>query len=75
MPARFGIRPNQRYWIEAPDGTFLIPRGKNFPTVIADGEKVLPTDEDTCWKWTPERYFDEKKKGNIFLIEICRQLH
>lgn len=61
-----GIRPNQRYWIEAPDGTFLIPRGKNFPTVIADGEKVLPTDEDTCWKWTPERYFDEKKKGNIF---------
>lgn len=61
-----GIRPNQRYWIEAPDGTFLIPRGKNFPSKIADGEKILPTDEDTCWKWTPERYFEEKSKGNIY---------
>ena len=61
-----GIRPNQRYWIEAPDGTFLIPRGKNFPKTIADGEKILPTDEDTCWKWTPERYFEEKSKGNIY---------
>ena len=60
-----GIRPNQRYWIEAPDGTFLIPQGKNFPEIIADGEKILPTDEDTCWKWTPERYFEEKAKGNI----------
>ncbi len=61
-----GIRPNQRYWIEAPDGTFLIPRGKNFPSIIEDGEKILPTDEDTCWKWTPERYFEEKAKGNIY---------
>ena len=61
-----GIRPNQRYWIEAPDGTYLIPRGKNFPDKISEGEKILPTDEDTCWKWTYERYAEEKKKGNIF---------
>ena len=60
-----GIRPNQRYWIEAPDGTFLIPRGVSFPKIIKDGEKILPTDQDTCWKWTPERYIEEKKKGNI----------
>lgn len=61
-----GIRPNQRYWIEAPDGTFLIPRGKNFPATIKDGEKILPTDEDTCWKWTYDRYAEEKAKGNVF---------
>lgn len=61
-----GIRPNQRYWIEAPDGTFLIPRGKNFPKQVCEGEKILPTDEDTCWKWTYDRYAEEKKKGNIF---------
>ena len=61
-----GIRPNQRYWIEAPDGTFLIPRGISFPKIIKEGEKILPTDEDTCWKWTPERYFEEKKKNNIY---------
>lgn len=61
-----GIRPNQRYWIEAPDGTFLIPRGKNFPEQVREGEKILPTDEDTCWKWTFDRYAEEKKKGNIY---------
>ncbi len=61
-----GIRPNQRYWIEAPDGTYLIPRGKNFPEKISEGEKILPTDEDTCWKWTYDRYAEEKKKGNIY---------
>lgn len=61
-----GIRPNQRYWIKAPDGTFLIPRGKNFPDQVREGEKILPTDEDTCWKWTYDRYEEEKKKGNIY---------
>lgn len=60
-----GIRPNQRYWIEAPDGSFLIPKGKNFPKKIADGEKILPSDEDTCWKWTYDRYIAEKNNGNI----------
>lgn len=60
-----GIRPNQRYWIECPDGSFVIPRGVNFPSKIADGEKILPTDEDTCWKWTYDRYVEEKSKNNI----------
>lgn len=60
-----GIRPNQRYWIGCPDGSFVIPRGVNFPEKISDGEKILPTDEDTCWKWTYERYVEEKTKNNI----------
>ena len=60
-----GIRPNQRYWIECPDGSFVIPRGVNFPSKLSDGEKILPTDEDTCWKWTYDRYVEEKAKNNI----------
>ncbi len=60
-----GNRINQRFYIEAPDGSFLIPKGVSYPEIIAEGEKVAPTDEDTCWKWTYERYKDEKQKGNI----------
>ncbi|WP_370740600.1 site-specific DNA-methyltransferase [Ruminococcus sp.] len=61
-----GNRPNQRYWIEAPDGTYLIPRGVSFPEIVSEGEKVLPQDADTCWKWTYQRYMEEKVKGNIY---------
>ena len=60
-----GIRPNQRYWIECPDGSFVIPRGVTLPLQVKEGEKVLPTDEDTCWKWIYDRYKKEKEKGNI----------
>lgn len=60
-----GIRPNQRYWIECPDGSFVIPRGVTLPSLVKEGEKVLPTDEDTCWKWIYDRYKKEKEKGNI----------
>ena len=60
-----GIRPNQRYWIEAPDGSFIIPKGVTFPKKIKDGEKVLPTPQDTCWRWSVDRYIEEKEKGNI----------
>ena len=61
-----GIRPNQRYWIQAPDGSYLIPKGVSFPSNVKKKKKILPTDEDTCWKWTYDRYKEEKKKGNIY---------
>lgn len=61
-----GIRPNQRYWVECPDGTFVIPRGVTFPKEIKDGSKILPTDEDACWRWSDVRYLQEKKNGNVF---------
>lgn len=64
-----GIRPNQRYWVECPDGSFVIPRGKNFPNKLSDGEKVLPTSEDTCWRWSADRYLEERKKGTIFFAK------
>ena len=60
-----GVRPNQRYWVEAPDGSFIIPKGVTFPKMLKDGEKVLPTQQDTCWRWSLDRYLEEKEKGNI----------
>ena len=58
-------RPNQRYYIECPDGTFVIPPGETMPLIIADGEKVLPNKGDGCWRWSQERYLVEKANGNI----------
>ncbi len=58
-------RPNQRYYIECPDGTFAIPPGTTFPIMIADGEKVLPNKGDGCWRWSQERYLIERENGNI----------
>lgn len=58
-------RPNQRYYIECPDGTFVIPPGDTMPAKIRDGEKVLPNKGDGCWRWSQERYLLEKQNGNI----------
>jgi adenine-specific DNA-methyltransferase len=58
-------RPNQRYYIQCPDGSFVIPPGNTFPTVVKDGSKVLPEHGDGVWRWTPDRYFEERKKGNL----------
>lgn len=62
-------RPNQRYYIECPDGTYVIPPGKTMPNTIADGEKVLPNKGDGCWRWSQERYLLEKANGNILFIQ------
>ena len=62
-------RPNQRYYIECPDGTFAIPPGTSMPVKVLDGEKVLPNKGDGCWRWSQDRYIEEKKKGNLVFIE------
>lgn len=62
-------RPNQRYYIKCPDGSFVIPPGVNFPNLIQEGEKVTPTSEDGVWKWIYERYKEELSKGNIVFKE------
>lgn len=62
-------RPNQRYYIKCPDGTFVIPPGVNFPKNIHEGEKVIPTSEDGVWKWIYERYYAELNAGNIVFKE------
>lgn len=58
-------RPNQRYWIKCPDGTYAIPAGNTYPETIKNGEKVMPQDGDNCWKWIYERFSEELKKNNI----------
>ena len=58
-------RPNQRYFIECPDGSLVIPPGKKMPENKKDGSKVLPEKNDGCWRWSAERYILEREKGNI----------
>lgn len=58
-------RPNQRYFIECPDGSFVIPPGKTMPSSVEDGAMVYPNNTDGCWRWSRDRYLEEKVKGNI----------
>ena len=57
---------NQRYYIEAPDGTLLIPPGKTMPIQNEDGAMVSPkSKEDKVWRWSKDRYLQEKANNNI----------
>jgi adenine-specific DNA-methyltransferase len=58
-------RPNQRYFIECPDGSLVIPPGETIPSTKEDGSKVTPKPNDGCWRWSLERYREEKRNGNI----------
>jgi adenine-specific DNA-methyltransferase len=62
-------RPNQRYYIECPDGSFAIPPGKSMPNEKRDGAKVTPLSTDGCWRWSVDRYLLEKTKNNLIFIE------
>lgn len=58
-------RPNQRYWIKCPNGSFVIPPGETLPKKTTYGEKVKPNKNDGVWRWIFTRYQNELKKGNI----------
>lgn len=67
---------NQRYWIEAPDGSFIIPPGEVFPNELKDGNSVRPVSRsDRVWRWSFARYLAErhtlrfKKSGRGALID------
>ena len=61
------VRKNQRYYIEAPDGTLLIPKGNVFPKEKKDGISIEPeTQEDKCWTWSLNRYLEEKEKNRFY---------
>ena len=66
------VRPNQRYWIKCPDGSYVIPNGETFPEKIKEGEQVTPLEGDGCWKWTYSTYKREKDLGNIVFKETTR---
>lgn len=52
---------NQRYYIECPDGTFVIPPGINFPEIVSDGSCVEPKNEqDKVWRWAYASYLEKK---------------
>lgn len=54
-------RPNQRYYIECPDHTFIIPPGNVYPVEIRDASFVKPIDNnDKCWRWSWESYLRQK---------------
>ena len=54
-------RPNQRYYIECPDHTFIIPPGNVFPTEIKDAAFVKPVNnDDKCWRWSWDSYLKQK---------------
>lgn len=54
-------RVNQRYYIECPDGSFVIPPGNVFPDEVSDGAIVKPvSNEDKCWRWSRETYLKKK---------------
>lgn len=56
-------RPNQRYYIECPDGSLIIPPGNVFPTEKYDGSKIKPlSNNDKCWRWSCETYLANKNK-------------
>lgn len=61
-------RPNQRYYIEAPDGSLIIPPGNVFPSEKSDGAKVRPvSNADKVWRWSVETYL--KKKDQLIFTK------
>lgn len=54
---------NQRYYIECPDGTFIIPPGDNFPAEIKDGAWIAPqSGKDKIWRWSYQSYLEKKNQ-------------
>lgn len=71
---------NQRYYIECPDGTFIIPPGENYPEKIGDSSFIVPkSGKDKIWRWSYQSYLEKKdqivlKKGrssNVVGINGC----
>ena len=59
---------NQRYYIQCPDGSFVIPQGTVFPTIVSDASFVVPkSTQDKVWRWSYERYLQQK--NNLVFIE------
>lgn len=63
---KLDVRKNQRYYIEAPDKSLLIPPGNVFPEIKKDASFIFPeSSEDKCWSWSRERYLQEKEIGRF----------
>lgn len=58
-------RPNQRYYVECPDGSLAIPPGKSMPVEAMAGSKVTPEKGDGVWRWSLSG-LEEKKELLVF---------
>jgi len=68
--AKLESRPNQRYYIQCPDGSLIIPKGDVYPAVKEDGAMVKPeSNNDKCWTWSRDRYFTEKEAGRFYFYK------
>lgn len=54
---------NQRYYIEAPDGTLVLPPGPHRPDECIEGGRITPQSrEDKIWRWSRDSYLANKDK-------------
>lgn len=68
--AKLDSRPNQRYYIQCPDGTLIIPKGDVYPTEKQDGAMIKPeSNNDKCWTWSRDRYLIEKNAGRFYFYK------
>jgi len=52
---------NQRYFIECPDGSLVIPPGNTTPKMKKDGAYIAPKNKnDKIWRWTYSSYLKKK---------------
>lgn len=63
-------RPNQRYWVECPDGSFIIPKGNNYPEKITHLSNVASEQGETRWVYTHAKFKEEQLKGNITFKKV-----
>ncbi|MBY6540057.1 site-specific DNA-methyltransferase [Rhodococcus sp. BP-349] len=53
---------NQRYWIQCPDGSFVVPPGPRRPNSVEDAANRPPESrEDRVWRWSFDTYLKNKK--------------
>lgn len=54
---------NQRYYMQAPDGTLVIPPGDAMPDSAEDAAFVVPrTRNDKVWRWSYQSYLQKKDR-------------
>jgi adenine-specific DNA-methyltransferase len=54
------LRPNQRYFVQCPDGSFVIPPGTTLPKYKNDGELVTQKEGDKRWRWAVATYLQKQ---------------
>ena len=54
---------NQRYYIECPDGSLVIPPGNTFPAEKIHGAEVVPqSGADKVWRWSKKTFEQERER-------------